>query len=313
MMSQRRFALVIVTVFCGMLSVAGQSPSAPASGASTVDATYPGLANAGLTYATLGDLPDGLLLRAGSLDLASKDLDEELARVPESAREGLNKNRFFLLEQMATKRIILDVAKQEAASKGADIASKSEQDILDAYAETLVGQVTVTDEEVAAFYAENRDACGGAALDDIKNQLREYVATEKKQGLIKDHIRTLGQRTPIVVSSAWAAEQSAAAKDNPVDKARGSGTPTIVDFGADGCRPCDMMTPILATLKTKYEGKVNVLFVHVREEQVLASRYGIQSIPVQIFFDKDGKETYRHTGFFAQAEIEKKLLEMGVQ
>jgi len=53
--------------------------------------------------------------------------------------------------------------------------------------------------------------------------------------------------------------------------------------------------------------------VHVQEEQVLAARYGIESIPVQVFFDKNGKEVFRHTGFFPQNEIEKKLTKMGVQ
>ena len=74
----------------------------------------------------------------------------------------------------------------------------------------------------------------------------------------------------------------------------------------------DMMAPILKDLGKKYEGRANVLFVHVREEQMLATRYGIQSIPVQMFFDKDGKEVFRHTGFFPQEEIEKKLKEIGI-
>jgi len=46
---------------------------------------------------------------------------------------------------------------------------------------------------------------------------------------------------------------------------------------------------------------------------VLAARYGIGSIPVQVLFDKDGKERFRHVGFFPQDEIEKKLAEMGVK
>jgi thioredoxin 1 len=117
----------------------------------------------------------------------------------------------------------------------------------------------------------------------------------------------------IEVSAPWVAQQAILAKDNPVDKARGSGIPSLVDFGASGCRPCDMMTPILEALKKKYEGKLNVLFVHVREEQILAARYGVESIPVQVFFDKDGKEVSRHTGFFPQSEIEKKLSEVGVK
>jgi len=72
------------------------------------------------------------------------------------------------------------------------------------------------------------------------------------------------------------------------------------------------MTPILENLKVKYEGKLNVLFVHVRERQILGAKYGIQTIPVQVFFDKDGKEVFRHVGFFPQEEIERKLAEMGV-
>lgn len=37
----------------------------------------------------------------------------------------------------------------------------------------------------------------------------------------------------------------------------------------------------------------------------------IASIPVQVFFDKTGKEFFRHVGFFPQTEVEKKILEMG--
>ena len=56
-----------------------------------------------------------------------------------------------------------------------------------------------------------------------------------------------------------------------------------------------------------------MLFVSVRVEQVLASRYGVQTIPVQVFFDASGKEVFRHTGFWPQEELEKKLAEMGVK
>ena len=101
--------------------------------------------------------------------------------------------------------------------------------------------------------------------------------------------------------------------DNPVDKARNSGRPSLADFGATGCVPCDMLAPILKNLEAKYKDKVNVLFVHVREKQILATRYGVETIPVQIFFDKSGKEIFRHVGFWPQAEIEKKLTEMGVK
>ena len=154
---------------------------------------------------------------------------------------------------------------------------------------------------------------GGAKLEQVKRSIDQYLLQQKQQEVVSRHIRTMGQRTPIQVSASWAKIQAPLAKDNPVDKVRNSGRPSLVDFGAAGCGPCDRMAPMLAALKKKYAGKVNVEFVHVREEQVLALRYGVQSIPVQIFFDKDGREVFRHTGFYGQAEIEKKLAEMGVK
>jgi thioredoxin 1 len=98
-----------------------------------------------------------------------------------------------------------------------------------------------------------------------------------------------------------------------VDKARHSGKPTMVEFGAAGCVPCDMMQPILEQLRKDYPKKLNVVFVHVREEQILSARYGIRSIPVQVFFDAKGKEVFRHVGFFPQTEVDMQLAKMGVQ
>jgi thioredoxin 1 len=91
-----------------------------------------------------------------------------------------------------------------------------------------------------------------------------------------------------------------------------SGKPTMVEFGATGCVPCDMMQPILDNLRKDYPDQLNVVFVHVGEEQVLAARFGIRSIPVQVFFDAQGKEVFRHVGFFAQTEVTKQLSQMGV-
>jgi thioredoxin 1 len=74
-----------------------------------------------------------------------------------------------------------------------------------------------------------------------------------------------------------------------------------------------MMQPILDNLRKKYPDKLNVVFVHVGENQILAARFGIESIPVQVFFDKTGREVFRHTGFYPQVEVEQKLAEMGVR
>ncbi|OHB73069.1 MAG: hypothetical protein A2Z25_06720 [Planctomycetes bacterium RBG_16_55_9] len=123
----------------------------------------------------------------------------------------------------------------------------------------------------------------------------------------------MGKRRQIEVSASWLKTQAALAQDNPVDRARASGRASLIDFGSTGCVPCDMMAPILEVLREKYQGKVDVLFIHVGEEPILASRYGVQAIPAQIFFDKNGKEIFRHVGFFPQEQIETQLSQMGVK
>jgi thioredoxin 1 len=294
--------------------------AAPAVGqkeAATVDRTYPNLVSGALSYATLGDLSEGQILKSGSLTISLKDLAAEIEKAPESSRPALKKSQLFLLDQMVTRRLLLQLAREKKApsdtkSKYVESSGAEEQEIQE-YLKVLVSGAKVTDQEVAAFYEANKDLCGGAPLAQMKDQLKAYVLQQKQQELANEHIRTLGQRQPITLAAAWTKAQAALAMDNPVDKARKSGLPSMVDFGASGCVPCEMMTPVLADLKKKFAGKVNVMFVHVREEEVLAARYKVEAIPVQVFFDKDGKEVFRHVGFFAQAEIEKKLAEIGVK
>ena len=69
----------------------------------------------------------------------------------------------------------------------------------------------------------------------------------------------------------------------------------MVDFWADWCGPCKMLGPVIDDLAKQYEGKAVVGKVNVDEEQELAIRYGVMSIPTVIFF-KDGKEIDRKVG-----------------
>ena len=273
---------------------------------------YPSLASGSLSYAKLSDLPAGMVLKTEGLAIRETDLAAQMGKAPQEMQAQLKKNAFFLLENLATRQLLVLLAKAKTPEATA-ASSSDEQTMIQQYLKGLVANVQTSEAEIAKFYEENKDACGGATLDQVKDQLKQLVLQQKQQDLVNEHVRTLGQRMSLEVSAVWTKEQSVLAKDNPVDKARSSGKPSLVDFGSTGCRPCDMLAPILETLKQKYAGKVNVLFIHVGQEQILAARYGIQSIPMQFFFDKDGKEVFRHVGFWPQVEIEKKLAEMGVQ
>ena len=79
------------------------------------------------------------------------------------------------------------------------------------------------------------------------------------------------------------------------EKTLNEGKLMMVDFWASWCGPCRMLAPMVDELAAKYDGKVVVGKVNVDDEQELAIRYGVMSIPTVIFF-KDGKEIDRKVG-----------------
>ena len=79
------------------------------------------------------------------------------------------------------------------------------------------------------------------------------------------------------------------------DKALADGGLMMVDFWASWCGPCKMLAPTIDQIGTQYEGKAVIGKVDVDEEQNLAARYGVMSIPTIIYF-KDGKEIDRKVG-----------------
>jgi len=89
--------------------------------------------------------------------------------------------------------------------------------------------------------------------------------------------------------------------------------PRLVDLGAGKCIPCKMMKPILDDLKVACAETFKTEFIDVWENQDAGKRYGINVIPTQIFYGADGKELFRHEGFFAKADILAKWKELGVE
>lgn len=87
---------------------------------------------------------------------------------------------------------------------------------------------------------------------------------------------------------------------------------TFVELGADRCIPCKAMQPIMREIAQEYKGTIQVVFYDVWKNPKYAKNFGIQLIPTQVFFDKNGKEIFRHVGFFAKDEIIKMLKEKGI-
>lgn len=112
---------------------------------------------------------------------------------------------------------------------------------------------------------------------------------------------TVGQAAP----GDGAALPAGPVKDTPA-------RPKLVDLGADKCMPCIAMAPILEELKRDYADTFQVEFIDVWKNPDAGKTYGIRLIPTQIFYDAQGKERFRHEGFFSKDDILATWKKLGV-
>ncbi|GAA4834599.1 thioredoxin [Algivirga pacifica] len=83
--------------------------------------------------------------------------------------------------------------------------------------------------------------------------------------------------------------------------------PAIIDFFADWCGPCKMLTPVLEELSQKYEGKIDIYKVDTEVEEELSAMFGIRSIPSILFIPQDGQPQ------MAQGALPMNTLEQAIQ
>jgi thioredoxin 1 len=102
-----------------------------------------------------------------------------------------------------------------------------------------------------------------------------------------------------------------AAHAEPVAAAAARRVPRLVDLGTTSCAPCKAMLVVVAELERAYADQLAVEFVNVQQDEEASRRYGIKVIPTQVFLDPDGKELFRHTGFYATEAIVAKWRELG--
>jgi len=90
---------------------------------------------------------------------------------------------------------------------------------------------------------------------------------------------------------------------------------TFIELGSVSCIPCQAMQPIMRDVEREFAGQVKVVFYDVKtiEGAPYGRQYGIRAIPTQVFLDKDGKEYFRHEGYFPKAELVEVLKQTGVR
>lgn len=109
----------------------------------------------------------------------------------------------------------------------------------------------------------------------------------------------------ISVSSGFAQDKTTATKAEV----------TFVELGSVTCIPCKQMKPVMENIEKKYSPRVKVVFYDINKEEnkKTVSQFKIKLIPTQVFLDANGKEFFRHEGFYPQKQIEKLIAGRGIK
>lgn len=117
----------------------------------------------------------------------------------------------------------------------------------------------------------------------------------------------------IMMLAATASAELPSATAKVVNQALSSGKSTLIDFGLRTCNVCKKMAPSLESVASEYRGQAHILFVDVRADQSIAEKFRVQMLPTQIFFNAQGEEVQRHTGYLDKEGIIAGLKSAGIK
>jgi len=251
--------------------------ASPARGATTQSgrdqrlAAYGGAAKEENTYS-----PHTVLATVNGEEIRLAELESALREMPEQYRTVFKNDQPGLLEQLISRKLLLQKARSSGTEQGAGAQKPpkkggnppvhhEEETIKNFLEREVINRVEVSDADVRAFYEQHKD------------------------------------------------EMPAGRSYEELDRALATGRPVVADFGRGKCIPCKMMKPILDDLKEEYAGRAEILIIEIDEYPAVTQRVSIRAIPTQIFYDAEGNEAYRHEGFMPRDAIVAELTEMGVK
>jgi thioredoxin 1 len=243
--------------------------------------------------------------------------DRELGKIPAPFQEVFREEPRQYLDQVITKEVVLQEAqrlgvKADPEARGEDVDLSIMQNLLK---KEVLGKIEVDPKEVAEVYKQHKDQMGKKSLTEATPMIEEAIRELKGKEKVEEYLASLRNKSKIDIDESrlkdLTALPPATNTNEEFQQAIKSGKPLLVDFGSNSCMPCRQLRPILKEIEKKYAGKARILIIDVYKYKDLAREYRVQLIPTLIFFDKRGKEVYRHVGAWDKDSIVEKLKEAG--
>ena len=168
---------------------------------------------------------------------------------------------------------------------------------------------------VRAFGLEGSGQRVGQALQSLNGAVNEACGAHHAPGPRFDEItswvRSNGEPVPADVSAQEAKDKQAyllargkltAITPEDITAESSTGVPLLVDFWAEWCRPCRMVTPVLAGLAEQWAGRIVVRKIDVDQFDGIWERFNFRGIPAMLMF-KDGREIHRVIGFGGKEKL----------
>ena len=241
----------------------------------------------------------------------------EMDKVPSPYREMLQEDPKQFLDQLVMQEVLLQEAERLGVKSDANVKpeEKDSSQIQNLLKKEVIDKVKVNKEEIEILYKEHQSKMGKKKLDEVAPLLEELIRDAKGKEKVEEYITSLREKAKVEIDENRLKGITAVAPDTNTseefNKAVKSGKPLLVDFGANNCVPCRQLRPILKDIAKEQSGKAEILIIDVYKFKSLAADHKIQVVPTLIFFDKTGKEVYRHMGAWDKDSIVKKLAEIG--
>lgn len=241
----------------------------------------------------------------------------EVGKIPAPYQDMFKEEPKQFLEQLILKEVLLQEAnrqgvKPDPAAKGEEAEMSLIQNLLK---KEVLDKVKVDPEEVEKLYRQHKDKMDRKPLNKVAPYIEEAIREAKGKEQMEGYLLALKEKAKVEIDEkrlqTIATPTPSTNTGEEFKKAIQSGKPILVDFGSNSCMPCRQIRPILKEISQEYTGKATVLVIDVYKYKELAGEYRVQVIPTLIFFDKAGKEVYRHMGAWDKDSIVKKLAEIG--